>query len=163
MSELSLRDKLAAQRKRLEQAREVRLTIPVVGYRKLIAARYRVLTFEEKQTIVNRHQGAVDKPDETAPAAADMLINACEELMEVTGEGSYSGTGQRWTAAAIRDLFGADLPEGATARQALMSVLDSEQVLEHFGEYILTLKEMQDEVDGELLGESEPSVEGLTS
>lgn len=164
MSE-SIADILAQRRAQLANKRAKEMTIPVPGYEDVLACRYRQLPAEEKLDIVHRHEGVGSDGANEIAAAADVLINACIELVKVTGkddagELQYEGLGYRWTADGVVALFKVELPENATARQAIRAVLDGEDILTHLSDYHFARIKILNEGDELVQGESEPSVEG---
>lgn len=161
----SLSERLTQIRKDRERKRGSIITIPVEGTDGLLAASYRRLSFEEKSDIAKRHDGiGTDGSDEVA-AAADLLINACQDLLEVVGKDAdgkpeYRSLGKRWTTTTISELFGIELPENATVRQAMRDAFDSEDLMDHMLTYIRLANDLTKDDSGELPGESKPSAEG---
>lgn len=162
----TLKERLAARREDLQHERDVVLPIP--GYEDMLAGRYRVLSYRELRRIGKRNQGLEGTEDGELILAADTLIEACSELLEVKDDGAYASTGQRWNANGVRELFGADLPEGATARDAIFHVFPPTQteLMLHFNDYDEHLKQVVSEVDDKLVGESEarsePEVQSIS-
>lgn len=164
MSE-SLADILAQRRAQLVTRRAKTLTIPVPGYEDLIACHYRQLPAEEKLDIVHRHDGIGSDATNEIAAGADLLINACIELVQPTekdasGEMQYEGLGHKWNAQGVAALFKVELPADATARQAIRAVLDGEDILSHVGAYHIARMRVLNEGDEVVQGGAEPSVEG---
>lgn len=165
MSGESLQSLLAARRQVLEAQRAERMVLPIPGYEKLLAGRYRQLPFEEKAKIARRHEQIGEdggESDEIA-AAADLLINACEDLLQVTGVGEdgkpqYTSLGKKWIPADIAELFGVEAQP--TARLTLMSVLDSDAIIQHLGDYHRASLAISAEGDEVVMGEAVPSGEG---
>ncbi len=167
----SLEDRVAARREERQRARASLLIIPVPGYKDLLAARYRVLQWEEKMDIVRRHKGLLNSEDgplggnttDTVATAADMLIAACEEILEVSGKDDngkplYRSLGQRWTAPMILETFRLPLPPEATVRHALIVALGSEEIIDHFGDYTRECDAILAEGDAVAQGEAPASV-----
>jgi hypothetical protein len=164
----SLAERVAARRRELARERTAVLAIP--GYEDMLAARYRMLDFHTLRKIAERNRGQ-DEADEEIANAADTLIHACVEILEVDtgddGERVYRSTGQRWTAKAARELFGAELPNEATARDALLAAIpgaagegDGLNVMVHFAAYDRELSRGNKALAQMIQGESEPSPEG---
>jgi hypothetical protein len=123
----SLKERLARKRRELEE--NTTFEIPVPGYEKEgLWARYRALGFEDVRNIGIRIEGETsDQVTGERLTAAETLTEACIELLEFQGYGpdgqpKFDELGYRWTAAAGRDLFGIDIPDGVTARDAIMMV-----------------------------------------
>lgn len=159
----SLQEYLAAQRE--EMARDRTEVVPVPGYEKRLAARYRLIDAGKAEEIM-------DRPGSTLERAADTLINSCIELLEIdgtdeNGNPQYRSTGHRWTPAAVRELFGVELPENTTARAAVLAVfpppLGGYKLIQHFKEMDERLAQENGQADEELLGESEPATAGSSS
>jgi hypothetical protein len=161
----SLEDKIAQRRRDREQKRKTVLTIPIPGYEDLFAASYKRLTFEQKRTISYRHENVGSDATDEVGFAADLLQNACTDLLEVVGENpdgskQYRSLGVKWITASIIKLFQIELPATATARTALMAAFDSEDLMDHFGRYTRESNALDEDDQKELPGESVPSVEG---
>lgn len=162
----SLAARVAARREERVAKRSAKFVLTVPGFRDLLAARYRPLDFEAKRKVQLRHEGIGEDAADEVAAGADLLINACEEVLEITGVGedgqpTYESLSRGWSAPVVRDVFGlSDLPEGATVRQALILALGSDAVMTHFGEYAQEADRIL--LDGEdvAVGESRPSAEG---
>jgi hypothetical protein len=157
----SLAEQVAQRAKARAKQRQTILTIPIPGFEDLFAIQYRRLTFEEKSALVERHNVIDGDARERIESAADMLINACEDVVQVTGHDehgkpSYRSLQTRLTSAFVGRLFGLE-PVPSTARDALILALDSEDLVTHFGQYIRAVDELdRSEVEG-LPGESRPS------
>ena len=162
----SLSDQIAARRRARAQKRSGLITIPVPGYEDLLHARYRRLDFEEKSQIAKQHEGLGDNPDEEVAAAADMLLRACEDLLQPDGvdergKPAYVSLGKRWTGPTIVDIFQLDeMPENVTARVALRAALGGEDLMDHFLAYMRQANDLDAADREDLPGESKPSVEG---
>jgi hypothetical protein len=171
MSE-SLQEYLVRKREINKQKRARRMVIPVAGYEDRFAGQYKILTFEERRAIQQNHDeiGEQDDGMELVNASADFIIAANEDLLEITSPGtngdgpSYRSLGKRWMAPTIGELFGIPVtaPNGQVipARDALKLVMESDEIMDHFGaitrEGDLILAEVEDETQGE----AEPSQEG---
>lgn len=147
----SLAARIQQRRAALLDAKQV--TVPVHGYRDLLAATYRQLTFEEKRRISLRHQGIGSNADDEVQAAADMLVTASEDLLARNGD-DYESLGCKWSPEAISRLFGLSIPDGVTARSALMLALTSDQIMEHFGAYIEAVRRLEQDAEAAAVGES---------
>ena len=164
----SLKDYLAAKRAERAGKRATRMVIPVVGYEERFAGRYKILEFDEKRDIQSRHDSIGEVGNDGAAlvnASADFIINACVDLLEITGKdeagkSTYQQLGKRWMAPDIADLFGVQITPQTTAREALKMVLDPDQIMEHFGAITTAADAIMAEVSVEGQGEAQPSVEG---
>lgn len=159
----SLADRVAAKRREVEARRQARFILPVPDYQELLAVKYRKLLWEERMDIIER-DGGTDTA-ERVTAAADMLIAACEDLLEVdgtngNGEPVYKPLGKRWSTPAIIEYFGIGLPENATVRHALREALGSDALMTHFAEYVREVGMIETEGEGAATGEASPSEEG---
>src|SRR5690242_9188531 len=94
----SLQERLAARIQQLQQDRT--FVLPVDGCEQELAARYRVLPYEEQWDLLNRYDGEEDSPETTLASNADLLIAGCVELLEVNDDGSYQSLGCRWNSGA---------------------------------------------------------------
>jgi hypothetical protein len=165
MSAQSLRDYLRAQREDRVRRAGSKLIIPIPGYEERLAGRYRILTFDDKVAIANRHGGVELDPGDTS-MAADYIVNACEELLEVTGTGedgqpTYQGLGMQWMADDIADLFGvAVTSQSHTAVQALREALDSDQIVDHLAAIATGAAGIMAQVEKQSEGEPEPAAAG---
>lgn len=146
----TLQEWLTAQREQLAQDRTE--VIPVPGYEQRLAGRYRLLPLTNAEKIIEKTETNTDR-------YADSIIQSCVGLLEIVGENEYRETGHRWSSAGVRELFGIDLPEGATARQALLACfpepLGPYRLYQHFVEIDEALSATQSSVDEELRGNSE--------
>lgn len=159
----SLQALLAARRQELEAKRAERMVLPVPGYEKLLAGRYRQLPFEERAKIARAHGSIEDDVAEEVAAAADLLMRACEDLLQINGTGEdgkpvYASLGKTWTSDAISELFGVEAQP--SARQTLLTVLDSDQIISLVGAYHSASVAISAEGDEAVQGEAEPSAEG---
>lgn len=175
MSEQSLQEYLAAKRSENQRKQSTRMTVPVPGYEERLAGRYKILDFETKRDIQQRHDNIGEQGDgvELVNASADLIVNACEDLLEITDPGdpeadppvkaSYQSLGKQWTAPDVAELFGAEITPGqggTTAIQALKLVLTGEQIMTHFGRIRAESEAILAEAKAAAAGESQPSVEG---
>jgi hypothetical protein len=163
MSGESLQTLLAARRQELESRRAEKMVLAVPGYEKLLAVRCVQLPFEEKARIARSHSGLEDNESEEVAAAADLLIRACEDLLQVTGvdeagKATYESLGKKWTSDSISELFGVD-PQ-PTVRATLLSVLNSDQIVRMLADYHNQSEAINAEGDEVVQGEAVPSVEG---
>lgn len=161
----SLSSRIAARRAERDRKRKELLTIPVNGYEDLFAAIYRRLPFEERGDVAKKHPGIGDDTTDEVGAAADTLINACQDVLEVVGKDEqgkpmYQSLGKRWTSSSIAELFELELAPKTTARQAMLTAFDSDDLMDHFLEYVRQMGLIDAQDTEELPGESEPSVEG---
>jgi hypothetical protein len=161
----SLAGTLGERRKELVEMRQKTLVLPVPGYEGLLFARYRPLPYEDLRRIQLRHEGIGKDPHVEVNAAADMLIEACEDLLvPVAGapEGEYESLGKTWTPAAVRELFEIDLADGVTTRSAFKAAMadDSTRIMEHYGRFMIEAAALYEVVNEEMAGELPPSEEG---
>jgi hypothetical protein len=159
----SLADRLAARRRSREAKRASVLTLPVNGYEDMFAASYRCLPFEEMGDIVKLHEKVGEDTNDEVDMGADILIRSNIDLLEVTGvnpDGSrqYQSLDQTWVAPAITSLF--QLPAFDNTREALKAALGSTDLMAHFKDYAERVREINEEEQEMLPGESEPSEEG---
>jgi hypothetical protein len=157
----SARERAAARRQHLQQKRTI--TLPLPGYEDIYHVRYRILGAREIRKLGERNEKAgLTGYDLELNTFADILINACEEFLEVKGPDEFASTGHKWNANGANDLFDADLPEGSSARDAIFAVFpgtESELIL-HATEYDSHLTVEAARVDENSVGESQPSNEG---
>lgn len=163
MSE-SLADRVAARREERVQKRSANFVLGIPGFRDMLAARYKPLEFEKKREIQLKHDGIGEDPADEVSASADLLINACVEVLEITGEDEtgkpiYESLAPGWSPDLIRSTFRIPYP-GNSTRQALVEALGSDDVMEHFGEYAKEADAILSEGEEAAVGEAQPSVEG---
>lgn len=156
----TLRERLAFRRQENERARNRQIVVAVNGFEDCLAAQYRCLTFEEKTQIAMRHSAVGEDPAAQVAAACDLLINACQDVIEVTGGGEQRPLGRRWSTDLVSELFGLSLPEGTTVRQAMLQAFDHEDLMDHFLAYTRAANARDLSDREQLPGESEPSQEG---
>lgn len=166
----SVSSRIAQRARQRAEKRGGVLTVTVPGFEDLFAISYRRLTFEEKTDIAGRNEGLQDllaeKPvdsHEMVISSADMLINACVDVLLVVGENEdgtkrYQSTGQRLTSSTIGSLFQLE-PVPDTSRAALLQALDSEDLVDHFGRYMTAVNRLELETVESAEGESGPSVD----
>lgn len=162
----SLQERFARVREERSRSDEYTFELPVPGYEQIgLWARYRVLDYKELRQIGN--DVALEKikndSEEELAEYATTIIRACVELLEKTGDDSFQSLGYGWSADGIRKL-GADLPEGATARQAVFAVFNGpmggNHLFHHFREFSTRADEVGPALTEDVQGESEPSEEG---
>src|SRR4051812_25144921 len=95
----SLADRMRARRDLVEAQHTKTLDLP--GYEGVLAAEYPMLSWSTINKIAARHDGLRDQSLQILYAAADTLITACEEIHEVSEDGSLRPTGERWAALAV--------------------------------------------------------------
>lgn len=160
MSE-SLQARVAARRQDLIARRSKGFTVPVPEFEGMLALHFRLLEFEEKRAIHMRHDGVGTDPGDEVAASADLLIAACDGVLEVHGDSEPSQYAPGLSAQVVRDLFGlSDLPESLTVRQALIAALGSDGVMALFGRYSQEVSSIRDEAEDAAEGESTPAVAG---
>lgn len=160
----SLASRVAARREQIIAGRSAKFVLPIPGYTGLLAARYRPLSYEVKRKIQLRHEKIGEDAADEVAASADLLINACVEVLEVTGSGpdgeTYETISQGWSAQVIASTFALDLEPTTTARTALIMALGSDDVMAHFGQYARASDQILAAAEEGAQGESEPSQEG---
>lgn len=161
----SLAARVAARREQRVASRSAKFILPIPGYKDLLAARYKPLSFEQKRKIQLRHDGIGEDADDEVAASADLLINACVEVLEITGstetgEPSYETISGGWSAGVIASTFGLDIAPQMTARAALIMALGSDDVMEHFGQYAQAADAILADGEEAAQGEAKPSEEG---
>lgn len=167
----SLSDRLARARKARQERKQKPITLVVPGTDGQLAAQYKILDYEKKVEITGRH--GIDPSDLAGSllgngtvqvqSSADMLINACTDLLEVVGadengDPKYQSLGLTWNAASIAKLF--QVEQATTAREAILNALDHEDIVAHYGQYVRAAMEMLSEDPEKQPGESKPSAEG---
>ncbi len=168
----SFKERLAQRRKELEAKTSVVLAVP--GYEHLgLYARYRVLGYEDIREIGLRQETeAMTQTEGERNTAAQTLADACEDLMEKTGEDEegrpiFQTLGYRWSAKAASDLFEVDnLPEGALAVTAVKAIFPYPHdmlMMRHFQEYLADADLGIGEMEGQILGESQVPSAGTSS
>lgn len=159
----SLQERIAARRAQREQERS--FVIPVPGYEDVgLAARYKVLRYEELRDVGRGNEDLEGTSEGELAVFADTLIRACVELLERDKDGNYASLGCRWTTSGVREHLGVDLPEGATARQALFEVFNGPSggtdLALHFQQYdsesSRTAVAIEKDLSGESVASSEP-------
>lgn len=153
---LSLRDRVQARERELERSSVNAILVPVPGLEDFLAVRYRPLSFQEMVKLEKRHERLVEeKPAEGfVRVAADKLIHAEPHIMEMNGDGKWHDTEYTLDARAARDLFGRDLGENATRRDAVRAIFrDDEGLIEHAAKYEELRRVARSGVDGSLEGE----------
>lgn len=160
----SLAHRVAQRRKEREARRGTIVTVPVPGFEDLFAVNYRRLTLEERSEIVDRNDVLEGGAGSMTTGAADLLINACVDILEITGQDEagepiYLPLGKKWTPSVIAELFEEDT-QGVTVRDALMQVLDSDDLTGHFAAYSKAVRALDEKATDETPGESGPSDEG---
>lgn len=157
----SLKERAAARRRQLEEDKS--FVVPLIGYEDMFAVRYRALPLEDQMKIGERN-AELKKAEQAVANAADTIINSCIEFLEVKGKDEYVSLGCKWTADTARELFGAELPEGASARDAVSAVfsgpLGTTRLVVHADACDSETIKALSAVDEVISGESEPSVEG---
>ncbi len=145
----SLRDRAAARREELQ--RQDTFKLPVEGWEDMLLAEYRGLGYTMLRKIGERHDQGT--PEGELASFADTLINACVDIYEITPDGPVA-FGKRWSSSFVRDELGIDLPDSATARQALEAVLPEDYLAMHFRAYDMKVGELLTKHDRAVVGES---------
>jgi hypothetical protein len=158
----SLKARVQARRRELEQEHDSTFVLPIPGFEQLLAVEYRPLNYREMMKLESRHSKNTDEAESVLFIAVDKMIAACERLVEVTGNpDEYADTGYRWNVQGVRECFGCELPDGATARQAVLKVFSyeggEEDLILHSGEYETQRSTRRASVDRRVEGESEAS------
>lgn len=155
----SLQNRLSKRRAELQEDHPIDLEVP--GFEDILVARYHPLDFQRSYKIENRHAKNKNEAERVLLTACDKLINACDGLYEKQEDGSLRDLEYKWSAAAARDLFGLDIEETVTARQALLAIFPGPlqmALLEHTRQYVEESNELQPQINEDLEGESEPPV-----
>lgn len=162
----SLRDRVAARQAELEHSREHTILLPVPRFEELLAVQYRPLGYREAWRIEERHEKVKDGAEQALLVAADKLLAACERLVEATSiADEYRDTGQKWGLAAARDMFGLDLPDGTTSRQALLAIFAGDEgeecLVRHAADYEEQRRVRVAKIGRVVEGESQASSAGI--
>lgn len=156
----SFKERLVQRRRELEQ--NTTFELPVPGYADLYAM-YRALGFEEIRAIGLRiEEETSDQVTGERLTAAETLSDACIELMErkaddPNGKPVLEGLGYRWSAAAARELFGVELPDGVVARDAIQKIFPYPRdmlMMTHFQDYLTESMGFLPQIEEILRGES---------
>src|SRR6185312_15304196 len=159
----SLRDQIAQVQQELERAPEHTILLPVPKLEHVLVAQYRPLGYREAWRIEEKHGKVKDGAEQALLVAADKLFAACERLVRPTAKADeFEDTGHKWNARLAREEFGLDLPEGTTARQALIAIFRSlgkddegeELLLRHAVEYEEQRQAETTRIAGRVEGES---------
>lgn len=157
---ITFKERLAQRRKELEASST--FDLPVIGYDDLWV-RYRCLGYEETRAIGMRvEEETQDQAAGERLTAAAVMAEACTELFECTGKDDHGkpilvGLGYRWTQKAAADLFGVYLPEGVTARDALLAIYPYPRdtlMMRHWQDYLENSLQFLPELEEVLRGES---------
>jgi hypothetical protein len=166
---LTFKERLARARKELEADAVFDLEVP--WYPDLWAT-YRVLGFEEIRSVGIRVEAETqDQVTAERLTAAQTLAESCLELKEFRGYDDkgkpiLEGTGYRWSAAAARELFGVELPEGVEAPDAVIAIFPYPRdmlMMNHFQEYLAAGMSYMPEIERVLQGESPAASAATTS
>jgi hypothetical protein len=172
---LSFKERLKQQRRALEE--DTTFTLPIPYYKDLYA-RYRVVGFEEMRAIGLRvEKEATDQLSGEKLTAAETLAEACEALLERTGEDSdgkpilepvtnEQGHGYRWGAPAARDLFDVAVLDGTAARDAIMRIFPVPRdmlLMSHFEDFLAEGMGYLPQIEEILRGESPGALAATTS
>lgn len=140
----SLRDQIAQVQQELEHAPEHTILLTVPKLDGILVAQYRPLGYREAWRIEEKHGKVKDGAEQALLVGADKLLAACERLVRPTADpDEFEDTGYRWGVKLAREEFGLELPEGTTARQALIAIFRSlgkddegeELLVRHAAEY----------------------------
>lgn len=159
----SLKERLSRARRELEE--NTTFELPVAGYEKEgLWARYRALGFSDVRAIGQRlEEETTDQIEGERLTAAATLSEACVQLLEYKGVGAdgkpaFEELGYRWSAAAARDLFGVEVPDGVDMRDAVMMVFPYPRDLlmtNHFQAYLEASMGYLPQIEEILRGESQ--------
>lgn len=156
----SLQDRIARRQREIEAQPEHTIVIPVPDFEDILAVQYQTLDYRKMMAIEARQEKNKDTAEGVLFVAADKLINACVRIVEPTDDpnGDYKDTGYKWGLDAARNLFGKDLPDNTSARQAVIACFrDEETLVRHAGDWATQREEIRKRVDTEALGESAAS------
>ena len=154
----SVKGRLAARRKALREKKP--FDLPVPGYEDSLVARYHALDYRVQRGIGIRQETNSDQADAEVKVAADTLVTACEDLLEKNEDGTLTSLGRRWTFDTARDYFDVglgELPDGSTARDALLKIIDPIEVVIHYAAFDRRSRTAGEAVDREMRGESDAS------
>lgn len=144
----SLASRIAARRAKLQANSDKVFDVP--GYEGILAARYRVLGWTEMRGIGKRHERMEDEALQELYVAADNLILACDDVLEVKPDGTRESLNLRW-GTALADRLGVTVPEnvpGSRERQALLAIIARDTwVITHYGEVAMWQESATEDVD----------------
>lgn len=157
MSQLSLKDRLAAKRAEMEHREPIDLEIP--GYEDVLIGRFHVLNFRKEADIEERVQntkGVKTLGDQVLLTVADKLINACDTLLLIEDDGSLTDLNVTFNVATAQEIFGVDhLTPSSTARDAMLAIFPDENMLvKLYRKYEAEAESQSGSFKGEILGES---------
>lgn len=142
----SLSSRMQARAQELQSQRTTIIEIP--GYEGILAAEYRMLSWETVRKIAQRHRKQPEALRELY-AACDTLITACEQMYEVLPDGTRTPIDERWTQLARR--AGKTLPEDASPRVALITLFDVDtRIIAHYQEWMNWQQGESSDVDMEI-------------
>jgi hypothetical protein len=148
-------ERLRELRRGITENRTVDIEVP--GYHNLLVARYRLLDWKTVRGIVKRLEGRNNQSESEMLAQMDTIASACVELLLRKDDGSLIGMDDdygpvRYDRQLCKIL---ELPEPATAREAIVSLFVSDMaIVGHHAKLITWMQGEQEEVDEEFLGES---------
>lgn len=126
----SLASRIARRRAALQG--QTTKTFDVAGYKGLLAATYRKLTYTEERAIGVQHSEMPDGGDKDLTIAAHTLAVACLDVLEVQPDGTQVSLDMTW-GAALADRLGIKVTDGANARTALFAIFaDDRALMEHY-------------------------------
>jgi hypothetical protein len=169
----SLKDRVKARRDELRE--DHTFVLPVPGYEDVgLAARYKTVPYEGLRKIGEKPDilAVKNEGQRELMAFADTLILGCVELLEEVGRDDhgnpeYRSLGHGWTAAGVRDHLLDDLPEGATARDAVLAVFSGpnggNRLAQHVRLWDTKADEINSKIDSRVEGESGASEEAKST
>lgn len=131
----SLAGRIAERRRDLERKTTEDFDVP--GYEGILVARYKVVGYAANRKIGKRHESMPAWIKAELYTMADTLILANVDLLENGGDdpAGHRPLGLRWGVKAAQDLFRCQLPDNATARQAMFAIFpDDMKLMRHYGD-----------------------------
>lgn len=153
----SLRDQVEARRRELEHEPDRAILLPFPGFDNLMV-QYRPLSYRESWRIEDKHAKVKDGAEQALLIAADKLVAACERIVTSNGiPDEYTDTGLKLGVRLAREEFGLPLPEGTTARAAVLAIFRDQSVFGEDGEELLV------RLAADYEDQREPKAEQITS
>jgi hypothetical protein len=151
----SLASRVATRRATLQAQSTTTLEVP--GFEGILAATYRALSWKEMRSIGLRHERLSDEALQELYVAADTLILACEDVLEVLDGGERRSLGKRWGTALAQHL-GVELPENANPRTALFALFSRDtDVMTHYSSLVLWQERVTEKVDETVVEDFAPA------
>ncbi|MCU1500587.1 MAG: hypothetical protein JWM47_4540 [Acidimicrobiales bacterium] len=128
---MSLADRVKTRRQALETEQNITLDLP--GYEGILAAEFRLLAWTEGRNIGRTNAEEPDEALQLLYTSADCLLTAHVQFFEIDGEDEKPLDDDTWQTLCGR----ADvrLPAGASARVAMIALLEDVGVMSLWSEY----------------------------